>query len=100
MSEMCFDDFDYDRHDSNCECEECKVIEEYTNEELCEINLYECDDTQVTKEKHKIVKIRKEHECCYCLKKFEIGTKMRNDTFLNKETGEFVSLYYCIPRLI
>ena len=23
MSEMCFDDFDYDRHSDNCECEEC-----------------------------------------------------------------------------
>jgi hypothetical protein len=23
MSEMCFDDFDYDRHSDNCECTEC-----------------------------------------------------------------------------
>lgn len=23
MSEMCFDDFDYDRHSDNCECSEC-----------------------------------------------------------------------------
>ena len=25
MSEMCFDDFDYDRHSDNCECEECRA---------------------------------------------------------------------------
>jgi RecJ-like exonuclease len=33
MSEMCFDDFDYDRQSSNCDCEECKPelenIEDY-----------------------------------------------------------------------
>ena len=23
MSEMCFDDFDYDRHSDSCECSEC-----------------------------------------------------------------------------
>ena len=23
MSEMCFDDFDYDRHSDSCECEKC-----------------------------------------------------------------------------
>jgi DnaJ-class molecular chaperone len=25
MSDMCFDDFDYDRHSDNCECEECRA---------------------------------------------------------------------------
>ena len=24
MSEMCFDDFDYDRHSDNCDCDECR----------------------------------------------------------------------------
>lgn len=30
MSEMCFDDFDYDRHSDNCECEECTPEERGT----------------------------------------------------------------------
>ena len=25
MSDMCFEDFDYDRHSDNCECEECRA---------------------------------------------------------------------------
>ena len=47
MSEMCFDDFDYDRHPDNCECEEC-IKEEIEKQELprnCHycIGIFKCD---------------------------------------------------------
>jgi hypothetical protein len=34
MSELCFDDFDYDRHSTDCECREC-TKEEYFTCEFC-----------------------------------------------------------------
>ena len=75
-------------------------MKEFTDEELLDINLYLYDETNVVKEKHNIVIIRKPHTCVGCNNEFPTGTRMRCDTWFNKETDKFDTQYYCVLCLV
>jgi hypothetical protein len=74
-----------------------KKLVDFSDQEICGVNLYMGDGTRVSCEKEKVVITRKEHTCMLCEKTFPPKTRMRKDTYLNEEVGEFATQYYCIP---